>query len=207
MDPSPHRPDAEPEEDRSAVRSDATVILQELAAGESGAFDRLFAVVYDEMRGMAQAYLSRERVDHTLQPTALVHEAYLKMVDQDRADWKSRAHFRAVAAQVMRRLLVDHERRRARRKRGGDQRKLPLDDELQELLGREDREVLTILDLDRALVALEKHSREMALLVEMRFFGGMSIEEIATTLEVTERTVWRYWEQARTWLNRRLEAD
>jgi RNA polymerase sigma factor (TIGR02999 family) len=189
--------------------ADVTVDLQRATQGSDSAVDRLFALVYDELRSVADRYLSSERRDHTLQPTALVHEAYLRMVDQDRTDWKGRSHFFAIAARSMRRILVDHARRRNALRRSGQREKLSLDRTeigALELLRVEAEPDLDVLALDEALTALAKEQPEQAMLVEMRFFAGMPVEDIARVLGVTERTVWRFWSAAKTSLAKSLES-
>lgn len=183
---------------------DVTLILQEASTGEPAAVRELFAAVYDDLRRRARAHLSRERNDHTLQPTALVHEAYMRLVDQDRVIWQNRAHFLAVASQAMRRILVDHARRRGRAKRSGGRLHLPLEEAL--ALGDEAADPV-VLALDEALGALEVEEPAIARLVEMRFFGGLTQEECAEALGISRRTVCRQWDYAQAWLYRALSAD
>lgn len=182
-------------------RRDVTIILQEASAGEPGALRELFVAVYDELRGRARAYLSGERSNHTLQPTALVHEAYMRLIDQDRVVWQNRAHFLAVAGQAMRRILVDHARRRGAGKRGGGLVHLSLDEEL--VLGDEAADPV-ILALDDALTRFEGEQPEIARVVEMRFFGGLTQDECATLLGISRRTVCRHWDYAQAWLYREM---
>ena len=183
----------------SAVSADVTGLLRAWSRGDPAAGEKLVPLVYDELKRQAARYLRRERRDHTLRPTALVHEAYLRLVGQDRVAWKSRAQFFGVAAQVMRRVLVDHARQRAAAKRAGGWCRITLD----EGLGA------PVPDLD--LVALEDALGELAALdpdkvriVELRFFGGLSLEETAEVLEVSPSTVTREWRMIRAWLYRRL---
>ncbi|MFO0840541.1 MAG: sigma-70 family RNA polymerase sigma factor [Phycisphaerae bacterium] len=177
---------------------EVTQVLIELRRGDSHAADLLLTLVYDRLRALAQRYLSRERPGHTLQPTALVHEAYIRMVGE--ADWADRAHFFAVAAQAMRRILVDHARVRSAAKRGGLEQRQPL--ELAETLGSRPDEY--VVALDQALTELAEVDPELARLVELRFFGGLSVEETANVLKVSPRTVKRHWTVARGWLHRAI---
>ena len=161
----------------------------------------LLEAVYDELRRLAGAYLARERNDHTLQPTALVHEAYAKLADQNSA-WEGRAHFIGVAAQAMRRVLVDHARGRKRNKRGGGRwQRVELD-----LAVVEDGETdVDLVNLDEAMKRLSELSARQARIVELRFFGGLSVDEVASVLKTSERTVAREWRFARAWLGEELE--
>lgn len=162
--------------------------------------DRLLPLVYDELRGMAHGYLLRERSGHTLSTTALVHEAYLKLVDQERAPLESRAYFFGAAARAMRQILVDHARHRMRQKRGGKQQPVTLEE--QHLLA--DDFATNVLDLDRALHRLAALEPRLARVVECRFFGGIGVEETAEVLGVSPRTVKRDWMMAKAWLYRVL---
>jgi len=186
-----------------APPSDPTLLLHETSDGSSEAGERLLALVYEELRDRAQLYLSRERPDHTLQATELVHEAWLRLVDQTRCEWRNRAHFMAVASIAMRRVLVDHARRRNSQKRDGS-RKIPLEEAL--TVGSDDA-ATTLLALDLALSKLSDHHPEIARVVEMRFFGGLTHEESACVLGVSPRTVSRHWEFAQAWLYRELGYD
>jgi RNA polymerase sigma factor (TIGR02999 family) len=185
------------------ARDDVTEVLEQLKAGDSRAADRLLPLVYDEFRALARHYLAQERMNHTLQPTALVHEAYLKLVDQTRVDWQGRSHFFAVAAQAMRRILVDHARSRQREKRGGGRPRVTLDEAVA-LSPQKDEDVLA---LDEALEKLAALDARQAKVVELRFFGGMSVEEVAEALGVSKRTVEGDWTFARAWLSRELRGD
>ena len=194
------------------VKTHVTEILTGLEDGTldaEPAAEKLMAAVYDEMRGLARGYLKRERPDHTLQPTALVHEAYLRLADQNRLSWRGRTHFFAVGAQIMRRLLVDHARRRGRVKRGGDWLRVTLDHYaspargVAPLLGRDlDRDQL--LALDQALDKLAGLDPRQARIVELRFFAGLEVAEVAEVLQVSKRTVEGHWTHARAWLKREL---
>jgi RNA polymerase sigma factor (TIGR02999 family) len=184
-----------------AQTPDPTSLLHETSDGSSEAAGHLLAVVYEELRDRAQQYLRSERPDHTLQPTELVHEAYLRLVDQTRCEWRNRAHFMAVASIAMRRVLVDHARRRNRSKRDGGARKVSLEEVLQ--VGG-DPTGGTLLTLDLALNRLSERHPEIARVVEMRFFGGLTHEESACALGVSPRTVSRHWEFAQAWLYREM---
>jgi RNA polymerase sigma-70 factor, ECF subfamily len=180
--------------------ADVTRDLQAWGAGDSRAADRLMPAVYQQLRGMAADYFRRERADHTLQPTALVHEAYLRLVDQERVTWKNRAHFRAVAAQLMRRVLLEHARSHNAEKRGGKLEKIYLGD-TRELSATRTPD---LLELDEALRAFaDTYPREGGV-VEMKFFGGLEAKEIAEVLQVSEKTVLRDWSFAKMWLQREL---
>jgi RNA polymerase sigma factor (TIGR02999 family) len=173
-----------------------TRLLIELSNGDRGAVDLLLPVIYDELRKLAANYLRRERPDHTLQPTALVHEAYLRLVDQTRVNWQNRAHFFGVAAQIMRRLLVDHARKHNAEKRGQDFQKLSLDENIDRAVERSSE----LIALDDALKALAEFDQPKARVVELRYFGGLSIEETADVLGVTPTTIKRHWRFAKAWL-------
>lgn len=186
------------------ANTDLTATLTAATAGDQKAADQLIPVVYAELRRLAAIYLSRERGDHTLQPTALVHEAYLRLVDQTRVIWQNRAHFMGVAAQAMRRILVDHARRRAAMKRVGDLQKVTLDTAL--AIGK-DAVQPDLIALDMALDRLALEHPEKAQVVVMRFFGGLKEAEIAEVLNVSTRTVTRYWKYALAWLSRDLSSE
>ena len=182
---------------------EVTGILQEWREGRSGASERLFPIVYDELRRQARNHLRRERPDHTLQPTALVHEAYLRIVDQTSPAIENRAHFFAFASRVMRQILVDHARERKAEKRGGAAQRLSLADiDLLPQQGAAD-----MIELDEALQRLEKIDERKCRVVDMRFFGGLKEEEIAKILQVTEKTVRRDWQFAKLWLYRELSGQ
>ena len=184
----------------AGVREDVTQVLEQLAEGDKRAADKLLPLVYDEFRALARHYLAQERANHTLQPTALVHEAYMKLVDQTRVDWQGKSHFFAVAAQAMRRILVDHARSRQRDKRGGGRARVVLDEAVA-LSPQKDEDVLA---LDEALEKLSGLDPRQAKVVDLRFFGGMNVEEVAQALGVSKRTVEGDWTFARAWLSREL---
>ena len=182
---------------------EVTQILNDLSAGDERAADRLMPLVYDELRRLAGHYLTRERPDHTLQATALVHEAYLRLIDQTRVTWQNRAHFTAVAAQMMRRILVDHARLHNVQKRGGRRQKLSLDEAISFSKGKD----LDLVALDDALSDLARLDPEQSRIVELRFFGGLTLEETAEVTGVSLSTVRREWEMAKAWLYDQLSND
>ena len=183
------------------VSENITQLLIDLSNGDRNAVDLLLPVIYDELRKLAANYLRRERPDHTLQPTALVHEAYLHLVDQTRVNWQNRAHFFGVAAQIMRRLLIDHARKHNAEKRGQDYEKLSLDENIDRSVERSGE----LIALDDALNTLASFDEQKARLVELRYFGGLSIEETADVLGVTPTTVKRHWRLAKAWLYGELQ--
>jgi RNA polymerase sigma factor (TIGR02999 family) len=166
------------------------------SGGDATAQGEVMRAVYQELHRMAETYLRRESPGNTLQPTALVHEAYLRLIDQTRVTWQNRAHFFAVAAQMMRRILVDHARTKRRDKRGGPERTLSLEEAITVSQGR----VADLVELDEALVGLSKFDQRKSHVVELRFFGGLSVEETAEVLEVSPQTVMRDWKLAKAWL-------
>jgi RNA polymerase sigma-70 factor, ECF subfamily len=180
--------------------SEVTQILNDWRAGDAQAADKLMPLVYDELRRLARDYLRRERVDHTLQPTALVHEAYVRLVDDKRVSWQNRAHFYGIAARLMRRILVDHARARNAIKRGGLVQKVPLD-EARDLPPAATNDLVA---LDSALEDLAKTYPRKSEVVELKFFGGLEADEIAEVLQVSPKTVLRDWQFAKLWLCREL---
>ena len=177
-------------------------MLADVAAGDRDAAASLFAIVYDELRRLAASALRRERPDHTLQPTALVHEAYLRLADEPDARWENRAHFLAVAAQAMRRILVDHARGRNAQKRGSGEVLRPLDGIDVEAFSA--GPAIDLLALDEALARLALLDARQARVVELRFFGGLTVEETAAVTGLSDRTVKREWQMARAWLRREM---
>jgi RNA polymerase sigma-70 factor, ECF subfamily len=177
---------------------EVTVLLQEWSGGDRAALEKLLPLVYDELRKLARSYLYRERSDHTLQTTALVHEAYLKLVDQKRVTWQNRGHFFAIAAQAMRRILVDQARKHSAAKRGSGGEKLELDEGLA-ISAAPDEDLLA---LESALQELEQLDPQQGRVVELRYFGGLTIEETAEVMELSPATVKREWAMARAWLYR-----
>lgn len=182
---------------------DADITTQLLAwrAGEPAAVERLFPLVYDELRRIAHRQIGREHAGHTLDTTGLVHEAYLKLVDQTRAQWTDRSHFFAVAATAMRRILVDYARRYRTDKRGAEPRRVSLTDDMLVAEERAD----TLLAVDEALTELARIDERLSRVVECRFFAGLTEDETAEVLGVTARTVRRDWTKAKGWLHRTLE--
>jgi RNA polymerase sigma factor (TIGR02999 family) len=178
---------------------EVTALLDGWSQGDRHALDRLLPLVYAELRRIAARRLRLERTGHTLQPTALVHEAYLRLVEQRNVDWRSRAHFYAVAAQVMRRVLVDHARRHGAAKRGADAQRVPLE-EVDEAAATG----FPVLALDLALGRLERVDSGLAQIVQLRAFGGLTIEEAAHVLNVSPSTAKRDWRTAKAWLVREL---
>lgn len=181
---------------------DVTRILQEAARGRRDAMDRVIPLIYDELRRIARSHLSRERPDHTLTTTALVHEAYLRMVDIRQVQWQDRAHFFAMAARQMRRILIDHARSVGRARRGGDAVMVSLD-EASDFPVRPE----ALIHLDLALERLEATNERQCRVVECRCFVGLSVEETAEVLGTSATTVKRDWAFARAWLNRALSED
>jgi len=171
-----------------------------VSAGDHGAVETLLPIVYNELRHRAGFLMQREREGHTLQPTALVHEAFLRLVQQERVEWQGRAHFFAVASQVMRRILVDHARARAAGKRGGRETRMALEEGLG-LSAARDADVMAI---DQALTKLAAIDQRQAEIVSLRFFGGLSVEEVAAVLSLPKRTVEAEWTMIRAWLRREL---
>lgn len=190
-------------EDREAEVTEIVRRLRRTGASDRASAEELFPHVYNELRMMARRYLSRERPGHTLQPTALVHEAYIKLVDQSKVDWQGRTHFFAVGARVMRNLLIDHARAKGRVKRGGDLRKVTLAEGLTPL-GNRELDAEGLLTLNDGLDRLAELDPRQAQVVELRFFGGLTVPEAALILGVSERTVEGDWAHARAWLKREL---
>jgi RNA polymerase sigma factor (TIGR02999 family) len=175
-------------------------LLHAWGRGDLQARDDLVPLVYRELKRMAAAYLRRERPDHTLQPTALVHEAYVRLIGQERVDWQNRAHFFGIAAHMMRRILVDHARRHDAAKRPGVTLKVALDDQI----GAEHPRDCELLLLDQALEELTLIDPRQAQIVELRYFGGLSEQDAAAVLSLSRATVTREWQTARAWLYRRM---
>src|SRR5262245_41768490 len=184
-----------------------TQLLARVSAGDDSAIDRLFPLVYQQLRQAAESALRSERPGHTLQPTALVHEAYLKLVGSGGIPARDRGHFLSIAARAMRQILVDHARRRRARKRGQGDTPLPLDFPIAEGAGGAGMPLDELIALDDALAQLSAKSPRLRSVVELRFFAGLNEEEIAETLGVTTRTVQRDWVRARAWLYREVYGD
>jgi RNA polymerase sigma factor (TIGR02999 family) len=180
-----------------------TQLLRAWGNGDDGALERVTPLVEAELRRLARAYMARERRGHTLQVTALVNEAFLRLTDARSVDWQDRAHFLGISARLMRRVLVDHARSRGYRKRGGDAQRVTLDEELM----TSPEPAIDVVALDRALEALAAVDLRKARVIELRFFGGSSVEETAEVLHVSPDTVKRDWRLAKLWLLRELEGD
>lgn len=180
--------------------TDVTQLLLDWNAGDQSALDRLAPLVYEELRQMAARQLRRERTDHTLQPTALVHEAWMRLARTERLTWQNRAHFLGVAAELMRRVLVDHARRRNAEMRGSGETRLALD----EALGVSNQKEIGLLALDDALTSLATLDPRQSRIVELKYFGGLEIEEIAEVVGISPATVKRDWQWARAWLHREI---
>ena len=181
---------------------DVTTLLTQMASGDRDAAAQLIPLVYDELHRVAEHHLRLERPNHTLQPTALVHEAYLKLVVQRDADWQNKTHFCAVASQVMRRILVDYARGRLRVKRGGNPPKLQLEEGSVVAPARCDE----LVALDEALEKLARVDTRQSRVVELRFFGGLTVDETATVLGISPKTVKREWSMAKAWLYGEVKA-
>lgn len=179
-----------------------TILLNKWRDGDSAAFDKVIEYVYSDLRRRANAYLKRERREHSLQPTGLVHEAFIKLVDKREIEWQDRNHFLAVAAQVMRRILVDHARGRNREKRGGKFEDIPLEEVTPPSASQPSMDLIA---LDEALNKLASFDDRQAKIVELKYFGGMTLEETASILDISEVTVKRDWQIARAWLRNQLQ--
>ena len=189
--------------DTPSSKGEITELLRNWRGGDKAAMDKLLPIVYDELRRLAAGFFRRERLNHTLQATALVHEAYLRLVDQSRVGWENRAHFFGSAAQLMRQILVDHARSHNAAKRGGGEIKVSLAEDMALAGPRE----LDLIALDVALDELAALDGQQSRIVEMRFFGGLSIEETAQVLGVAPATVKRDWNTAKAWLYRRMQKS
>ncbi len=179
-----------------------TQMLRKWSGGNREALEDLMPLVYDELHKQAARFLNRERRDHTLQATALIHETYLKLIDQREVNWESRTHFFAIAANLMRRILVDYARQKHREKRGGDMVKLPLEEAALVVVSKE--KSIDLMALDEALTKLEKIDEQQARIVELRYFSGLSLEETAEALRVSRTTIANDWAMAKAWLHREL---
>ncbi len=184
-------------------RQEVTQVLLDWGKGAADAPERLMPLVYDELRRLARQYLQRERSDHTLQATGLVHEAYLRLVDQTSTTWQNRAHFFGVAAHVMRRILVDYARSHRAEKRGGSREKIMFEEELAPAAER----TVDLIALDDALNDLDALDPRQSRIVELRFFGGLTNEEIGTVLDISPRTIKREWRLAKAWLRREIMKE
>jgi len=188
---------------RMSSQPNITELLVGYQGGDKEALDQLMPIVYDELRRQAARYLRREQAGHTLQTTALIHEAYVRLVDQRNVQWQNRAHFFGIAAQLMRRILVDHARTKKRVKRGGSKVQVSLADATVATTGPD----LDIVALDEALERLEKLDQQQSRVVELRYFSGLTVEETAEVMGISTATVKREWSVARAWLHRELSGD
>ncbi|MEW6127907.1 MAG: sigma-70 family RNA polymerase sigma factor [Acidobacteriota bacterium] len=188
----------------SSSPKDVTQLLVDWQGGEPQALEELLPLVYQELHRLADHYLRRERVGHTLQATALINEAYLRIIDQKAVNWQNRAHFIGVAAQMMRRILVDHARSHLYAKRGGGAQKLTIDAAIE--LPQQERD-LDLVALDDALQRLEQIDPKQSKIIELRFFGGLTIEETAEVLKISPATIKREWNWAKAWLYRELKNE
>ena len=192
-----------PEEKENRTPSEASLLLRAWSQGDEEALERLTPLVYRELRALAAHRIRRERAGHSLEPTALVNEAFVRLIGQERVAWQNRSHFFAVAAQAMRRVLVDHARRRAAAKRGSDAARVTLDEA--EIAAEVDRGgQVDVLELDAALHRLQHLDPRQTRVVELRFFGGLTTNEVAEALAVSVSTVEREWRTAKIWLRREL---
>ena len=178
-----------------------TQMLREWGSGNAAVMDELFPYIYTELHRQAAAFMRRERGNHTLQTTALVHEAYLKLIDQRNVEWQSRSHFFAIASQAMRRILVDYAKRRHREKRGGAAEDISLEEAL---LAAADETNVDLVALDEAMSRLAELDPQQEKIVELRYFGGLSLDEAAATLGISRATAARAWQVAKAWLHREL---
>jgi RNA polymerase sigma factor (TIGR02999 family) len=188
---------------KTPKQHEITQLLAEWSDGNQSALDELYPLVYDELHRLARRYMSRERQGHTLQTTALINEAYVRLVDQRNVHWANRSHFFAISAQIMRRILIDHARRHAYAKRGGGAQQVSLDEAaiVTRTAGAE------LLRLDEALKSLAEMDPRRSQVVELRYFGGLNNEEIAGVLNISENTVTRDWNMARAWLYQQLTEN
>jgi len=180
---------------------DVTLLLRGWRCGDAAALDKLMPIVYDELHRLAHRYMTREQAGHTLQTTALVNEAYLRLIDANQVEWRDRAHFFAISANLMRRILVEFARSRRSGKRGGDGRRVKLDESAVFPAGRD----MDLVALNDALDALAKVDPREAQVIELRFFGGLSVEETAEVLRISANTVMREWSHAKAWLLHELK--
>ncbi|MDQ5845930.1 MAG: sigma-70 family RNA polymerase sigma factor [Acidobacteriota bacterium] len=187
----------------AAAPINVTQLLIGWGKGDKQALDQLVPIVYDELRRQAARYLRHERVGHTLQTTALIHEAYLRLIDQKNVEWQNRAQFFGIAAQLMRRILVDHARTRKRAKRGGSDIRVSLGDADAFVKAQE----LDVVALNEALERLEQIDEQQSKIVELRFFSGLTVEETASVLNISPATVKRDWSMAKAWLHREISGE
>lgn len=184
------------------MSDNVTKLLLQISKGDESAVDKIFPLIYGELKKIANNYLRNERVNHTLQPTALVHEAYFKLVDHNQINWQNKAHFLGMSATIMRQILIDHARRHRAEKRGGIGHDLSLEESIVVVT---DEKSMDLIALDEALEELKKFDEFKSRLVELRYFGGLSVEETAEVLEVSEITVKRHWRLAKAWLAEQIK--
>ena len=184
-------------------KNSATYYLQRIGEGDESASEQLMELLYDDLRAMASRMMNSERRHHTLQPTAVVHEAYLRLIDQNNTNWQNRAHFLAVCAEIIRRILIDYARKQKADKRGGNNQRVTLDNHLAMCEERD----LDLLALDEAMNRLASLNERQTKVIEMRFFGGMTEKEVASVLGVSRTTVADDWSVARAWLSRELSGE
>jgi RNA polymerase sigma-70 factor (ECF subfamily) len=189
---------------RTPPQHEITQLLAQWREGNQSALDELYPLVYDELHRLARRYMSRERKGHTLQTTALINEAYVRLVDQKNVPWANRSHFFAISAQIMRRILIDHARRHQYAKRGGGAQQVSLEEALTVVMPDQSGELLR---LDEALKSLAEMDPRRSQVVELRYFGGLNNEEIAGVLQISENTVTRDWNMARAWLYQQLTGS
>lgn len=182
--------------------NEITILLNEWSNGDKLALDSLMPLVYEELRRMARQYMRSKEVGHTLQPTALIHEVYLKLINQEQQTWENRTHFFGVASKAMRHILVDYLRNRRSLKKGGDEEEVELDESI--MVSKE--RAVGLIELDEALTKLSKLNERKSRVVELKYFGGLSNEEMAKVLKVSSKTVTRDWQFARSWLLRELSS-
>lgn len=184
-------------------KNEVTQLLKQLKSGEQGAFDKLYPVIYGELRQLAYGHMNRQEDDHTLSKTDLVHEAYLKMIDQTSINFSDKSHFLAISSKCMRQILIDHARKKYALKRGGKKKDLTFIDEI---FSKHEQDAQDLINIDKALNKLEQLNERLSRVVEMRFFGDMSIEDTAEALDVSKSTVKRDWMKARGWLYKELKG-
>jgi RNA polymerase sigma factor (TIGR02999 family) len=200
---TPVNPDTKNTTDKMGTRSEVTQLLLRLRQGEKGVFDKLYPLIYKQLHGMAHSHMARQNPNHTLSKTELVHEAYLKMIDQTQIEFNDKSHFLAIASRCMRQILIDYARKKHAKKRGGQNNDVTYIDEL---FSAENQKAEELINLDEALDELGELNERLVKVVEMRFFGEMTIGETAEALDVSKSTVKRDWMKARGWLYKELKG-
>ncbi len=188
----------------NSSKADTTQLLLRLSQGEKEIYDQLYPLIYEELRGLAYAQMSRQAPDHTLSKTELVHEAYLKMIDQSQINYNDKSHFLAIASRCMRQILIDYARKKQAKKRGGKKKDLTFIDEL---FNNQNKKAQELIEIDAALDDLAELNERFRKVVEMRFFGEMTISQTAQALDVSKSTVKRDWMKARGWLYKELKGQ